>query len=56
MPVKRSVYPRPARRPRNSWVGSAKLREEFSLSLPEWKADFGAFAHEPGPPGACAAL
>lgn len=53
MPVKRSIYPSPARQPRNLWLDSAKLREEFSLLLPEWKADFDESVHEPSVPGAC---
>lgn len=37
-PVPTSAYPTPARRPLNSRLSTARLRDSFSLSLPDWRA------------------
>ena len=37
-PVPTSAYPTPARRPLNSRLSTVKLRETFSLDLPDWRA------------------
>jgi len=36
-PVPTSAYPTPAARPLNSRLSTAKLRETFSLNLPDWR-------------------
>ena len=36
--VPTSAFPTPARRPLNSRLSSAKLRERFGLALPDWRA------------------
>jgi dTDP-4-dehydrorhamnose reductase len=36
-PIKTSEYPTPARRPYNSRLNTQKLRENFSIHLPDWK-------------------
>ena len=36
-PVPTTAYPTPAQRPLNSRLSTAKLRETFSLSLPDWR-------------------
>ena len=36
--VPTSTFPTPARRPLNSRLSSAKLRERFGLALPDWRA------------------
>jgi dTDP-4-dehydrorhamnose reductase len=36
-PVPTSAYPTPAARPLNSRLSTAKLRETFSLDLPDWR-------------------
>lgn len=36
-PIEASAYPAPARRPLNSRLNTKKLRESFSLSLPDWQ-------------------
>jgi dTDP-4-dehydrorhamnose reductase len=36
--VPTSAFPTPARRPLNSRLSSAKLREHFGLVLPDWRA------------------
>ncbi|MBD9563414.1 dTDP-4-dehydrorhamnose reductase [Pseudomonas sp. PDM09] len=36
-PIEASAYPAPARRPLNSRLNTKKLRESFSLNLPDWQ-------------------
>ncbi|MFJ2483011.1 dTDP-4-dehydrorhamnose reductase [Pseudomonas sp. NPDC087598] len=37
-PIESSAYPTPARRPLNSRLNTAKLRNNFSLHLPDWQS------------------
>lgn len=37
VPISAAEYPTPARRPRNSRLSAAKLKNDFDLSLPEWQ-------------------
>jgi len=36
-----SDYPTPAKRPRNSVLSNARLKERFGLALPSWEAEWG---------------
>jgi dTDP-4-dehydrorhamnose reductase len=36
-PISTSAYPTPATRPLNSRLSTKKLRETFSIRLPEWQ-------------------
>jgi dTDP-4-dehydrorhamnose reductase len=36
-----SEYPTPAKRPRNSVLSNARLKERFGLALPSWEAELG---------------
>ncbi|MEG0869406.1 MAG: sugar nucleotide-binding protein [Hafnia sp.] len=37
-PIDSSAYPTPARRPLNSRLCTQKLRNKFSLRLPDWQS------------------
>ncbi|MBV4474325.1 dTDP-4-dehydrorhamnose reductase [Pseudomonas botevensis] len=37
-PIKATAYPTPARRPLNSRLNTQKLRDNFSLHLPDWRS------------------
>ncbi|WP_085647532.1 MULTISPECIES: dTDP-4-dehydrorhamnose reductase [unclassified Pseudomonas] len=37
-PIETTAYPTPARRPRNSRLNTRKLRDNFSLHLPDWQS------------------
>jgi dTDP-4-dehydrorhamnose reductase len=36
-----SEYPTPAKRPRNSVLSNARLKERFGVELPSWEAELG---------------
>jgi dTDP-4-dehydrorhamnose reductase len=38
-PISTEEYPLPAKRPKNSVLSTAKIRQTFGLSLPEWQDD-----------------
>jgi dTDP-4-dehydrorhamnose reductase len=46
IPVPSTEYPSPARRPRFSVLSNDKLRRDFGLQLPEWRAALDAFFRE----------
>jgi dTDP-4-dehydrorhamnose reductase len=37
-PIETTAYPTPARRPLNSRLNTQKLRDNFSLHLPDWQS------------------
>ena len=45
-PIPTSAYPTPARRPLNSRLSTAKLRNTFGLTLPDWQVGVERMLHE----------
>ena len=50
-PIPSSDYPTPARRPRNSVLSNAKLRERFGVQLADWTTALDRCMHQLSTPG-----